>query len=115
MRLRADAWYSTLSFRQKPIAVVVVAHSREWGRVEQLELPPMHPAPAQFIRSQLGALRKRLERGDIPSRVDLIRLSERFKGDVQLSAPMPISGPPATPWALLAETITKRVVKTCLG
>lgn len=97
MRLSADAWYSLISFRKRPIGLIVVAHSKEWGRVELIELEGqhIHAAALQFIRSTVGALRKRLERADVPLKRDLDYLSQKLGGEVRVSAPLPINGPTA--------------------
>lgn len=88
--MKIDAWYSLMTFRKKPVALVLVDDGRMWGRVEAKADAKMHPTVAQFVASQLGALRKRIERGDVPRRVDLDSLAGKFSGDVRLSAPMPI-------------------------
>jgi hypothetical protein len=89
-RVRIDAWYSQITFRRRPIGVVLVGGDRSWGRVETKSDSKMHPSAAQFVASQVGAIRKKIEGGNVPRKADLDFLSEKFSGDVRMSAPMPI-------------------------
>lgn len=88
--LRIDAWYSEITFRKRPIGLVLVADDRSWGRVEAEPISRMHPSVVQFVVSQTGAIRKRIAGGIVPRKRDLEFLSEKFSGDVRMTAPLPI-------------------------
>jgi hypothetical protein len=93
--VKFDAYYSVLFFRRRPIGIVLVSHDRTWGEVRyNLERVKIHESPAQFVRSSMGAFASRIENKDVPRRLDLTRFAERtekFKGDVRLTMPVPIS------------------------
>lgn len=88
--MRIDAWYSEITFRKKPIGVLLVGGDRTWGRVEATPSTKMHPSVVQFVASQVGAIRKRIEGGNVPRKADLDLMSEKFSGDVRMTAPLPI-------------------------
>jgi hypothetical protein len=88
--VKVNAWYSTLTFRKRPIGLVLVADDRSWGQVKAEVSSKIHPTVGQFIVSQVGALSKRIDRGDVPRRRDLDFLAGKFSGDVRLSTAMPI-------------------------
>lgn len=107
-RLRIDAWYSTLTFRKRPIGIVLVADDRSWGKAQAEVSGKIHPTVGQFVVSQMGALRKRIERGDVPRRRDLDFLANKFSGDVRLTTAMPIVSKetPDEMWERLWRSIT---------
>ena len=92
MKVTPDAYYSVLTYRKKPVGLVAVTHDRKFGAVHfELDRAKIHPSAQQFIRSSMGAIAARIEREDVPRRVDLDRLAEKFHGDVRLSVAAPIS------------------------